>query len=672
MKYYTKVVNFVNIIMAVLAFVATKLDNIFFYVDYQTKFFECMCVMIIVNLICSILSFKKFKSLSIFEIVQTILWFALTIIGLRTTFANAQNILIIQILSAAIVIIAIVAIVVGFVVKDKKIEPKVNSKILDDIQYSDGLESLKIENQPEIKTDYKKAFGMLLKIIIPCVLLAVAVLAGSYMVQANKRYAKAIEETKDDLAKISSTSQIAAYVYKSAEGKYVFTNEIGAKIAELKADKLSTIDTIDDQNEINAVEIDGVKLLVATVGNKIKLIASHGNEVLTIDKYDGYGVFDSVVLFIEQAMHNNDIENMSVKYLEDVMTGKTANRATGYYRVDTQIPGAEPNSNSTYLYFANEELNDSVLQIEITNEYSDEVPFLENYLKYKEKKDELSDDARNAIEDFYKYKKEYYLVNFDQQMRTQLNCKDVFYDYVEEDGGSVNNQNFTVENNNNANINESDSNISTIESNNDSDEESSIASEENKTAYEIIYAYKDGSIPYRSNEINGFVRKDGKDYPLESNYITLCADGKYIVVARADSLMANIYNYETFEMMSTLGDKIADMESFYYMYPIMNEEDAISYDENTGNQIVSGRTSKLATKDFEIIATSLQSNVKFVGTSMIQLYNEDKKQYEIYYYDENKIELLMSRNDDISMAAMNMDIVDAKGYEPYYMIGFFE
>ena len=130
--------------------------------------------------------------------------------------------------------------------------------------------------------------------------------------------------------------------------------------------------------------------------------------------------------------------------------------------------------------------------------------FLEKYLKHKETVFNITDAHKDAIQEFYRFKKEYKLIHLATKANRKVDAQDMFYD------------NFTI----------------------DGEEK------------EVIYAYSDGSIPFMNSEYNSFVTTDGRILGMlkttgsDASVFSL-VDSTNVIATRIDTQLSILYSKET-------------------------------------------------------------------------------------------------------------------------------
>ena len=182
----------------------------------------------------------------------------------------------------------------------------------------------------------------------------------------------------------------------------------------------------------------------------------------------------------------------------------------------------EDNQDYRYSYFKN---NDLVLQIVTTNELEEDNELITKYAKFNEEANEY-DYYRdiNKIEEFYKYKREYYLVDFNNDVKTKLECNNLIYDAEAFDNG--------------------------------------------KESIEKIVLFTNGNIPFYDKTENGCFTKEGEKIDINNNYLLCDITDKYKIILDKTNSITYIVSNETNEKIKQLDGTLIKYDGFYVLYVI--------------------------------------------------------------------------------------------------------
>jgi hypothetical protein len=576
--------------------------------------------------------------------IAAVLWIMVVTLGITSSVDSDLNspLLIIKVLLLLISIIAIA--VIFFVPKTKNatelnainIEVEKTKKVV--IEETSGLdEAFKVKSVGK-KEEAIGIVNLVSKMIIPVLWGIFSIALVIQIIEPGKVYNGDKEKLLTGLKAISEYQPKKGYIYQFDEKEYKFLDENAAYINQIRAEKLSNFDdnyvwkfNYPDANHT-------VEVLIADQKDKVQVINTEGKTFFEVDKrYEGEAYL-TVCYLVKQAIESGDVpttaslnfeenkQNANQPKTEEEYGFKT--KIDAYYKINRtdELKEFEGNETYKYLYFENGSLSENIIQIAITKENSDTVPFLEKYLKHKETVFGITDEHKSAIEEFYRYKKEYKLIHLPSKTSVDVQSKDMLYDAFTIDG-------------------------------------------EEK---EVIYAYADGSIPFMNSDYNSFVTTDGRILGMLNSKgndasVFSIIDGTNIIGTRIDTQLSILYNKETLMTEGTFkenrheGKKIVDLGQNYYLSPI---------DEADTNKECIIQT-KGYSNDYGI-ARAESSQVNFVGPIIISLYNKANNKFEAYGYSKGNFIKLFTQSIDPKMYAVGLETVLPGGYGPYDLIGIYD
>ena len=654
MKFQNALMSIGNILIAIIVFVSTMYNHMYYYEGNKSIFYVLLFFIVIANVILVISNMKRNKAIVVLDGIAAVLWIMVVTLGLTASVDGdiSSHMLIIKVVLALISIASLIAIF--FVPKTKNatelnainIEVEKVKKVEKEEETSSIDEAFKVESVGR-KEEAIGIVNLLSKMIIPVIWGVFAIVLAIQIIGPGKIYDEDKAVLLKGLKEIGEYQQRRGYIYQSGDDEYQFLDENGTYLNRLTVEKLSNFDdcytwkiNYPDENHV-------VEVLIAKQKNKVQIINTEGKVIFELEKrYEGEAYL-TICYLIKQAVETGDLsKSVSIKYeehkerIEGTASNSTIQPKTeqeygfktninAYYKINTttELKEFEENPNYKYLYFKNERLSDNILQIAITKENSETVPFLEKYLKHKESIFNITEEHKNAIQEFYRYKKIYQLINLPSKKATgEMNTKDMLYDAFTIDG-------------------------------------------EEK---EVIYAYADGSIPFMNSENNSFVTTDGRILGLLSSKgndasIFSLVDEYNIIATRIDTQLSILYNKEkamnegAWKENRHEGKKIVDLGQCYYLSPI---------DQTDTNKECMIQT-KTYSSDYGK-AKSESSQVNFVGSSIISLFNKTNNKYETYYYSKGDFLKLYSQNNNPKMYAIGMETALPGGYSPYDLIGIYD
>lgn len=645
MKFQNALMSVGNILISIIVFISTVYNHMYYYEGNKSVFYAVLFLCVIANGVLVIANYKRNKTIMILDGIAAVLWIMVVTLGMMSSVDGDLNspLLIIKILLALISIIAIV--VIFFVPKTKNatelnainIEVEKTKKVVTEEETSDIDEAFKVKSVGK-KEEAIGIVNLVSKMIIPVLWGIFSIALIIQIIEPGKVYSKDKESLLTGLKAIGEYQSKKGYIYQSAEKEYTFLDENGAYLNQINAETLSNF----DDNYIwkfNYPDADHtVEVLIAKQKDTVQVINTEGKTFFEVEKRYAGEAYLTICYLMKQAVECGDVpRTASLNYEENKQNTNQPKseeeygfktKIDAYYKMDAtaELKEFEGNETYKYLYFKNGSLSENIIQIAITKENSDTVPFLEKYLKHKETVFKITDEHKKAIEEFYRYKKEYKLIHLPSKTSVDIQAKDMLYDAFTIDG-------------------------------------------EEK---EVIYAYADGSIPFMNSDYNSFVTTDGRILGMlnskgnDASVFSLI-DGTNIIGTRIDTQLSILYNKETLMTEGTFkenrheGKKIIDLGQCYYLSPI--------------DQADTNKECMIQTKGYSNdsgIARSESSQVSFVGPIIISLYNKLSNKFETYCYSKGNFIRLFVQNIDPKMYAVGLETALPGGYSPYDLIGIYD
>ena len=653
MKFQSLIMSVGNVIVSIIVFVSTMYNHMYYYEGNKSIFYALLFLIVIANGVLAISTFKRNKALTVINGIIAILWIMAVALGISANINEDINstLLIIKAIVGLIALLALAAC--AFIPKTKNATElnAINIEVEKHKKEEIEQETTSIDEAFKVKTVGKKeeAIGivnLVSKMIVPVLWGIFAIVLVIQIIEPSKTYGKDKDVLMTGLKAVEEYQQKSGYIYKSAENEYQFLDENGTYLTRINADTLSNF----DDNYVWKINYPDnnhtIEVLIAKQKDKVQVLNTEGKVFFELDKrYEGEAYL-TVCYLIKQAVNSGDLSaSASITFEENkdraegaIQETKTLSeqeygfksKVNAYYKIPgtAELKEFEDNENYKYLYFKNEKLSENILQIAITKENSATVPFLEKYLKHKEKVFNITDEHKDAIQEFYRYKKEYKLIHLPSKASVIVNAQDMFYDKYTIDGEEQ----------------------------------------------EVIYAYVDGSIPYMNAEYNSYVTTDGRvigklnTTGSEASVFAL-VDDTNVVATRIDTQLSILYNKEkvmadgSFDGNVTRheGKKIVDLGVCYYLCPI---------DSTDTNQECMLQTKGYS--NYNGLVKSESSQVKFVGPTLVYLFNKDSNRFETYYYSRGDLLSLFTQNTNPKMYAIGMETALPGGYGPYDLIGIYD
>lgn len=243
----------------------------------------------------------------------------------------------------------------------------------------------------------------------------------------------------------------------------------------------------------------------------------------------------------------------------------------------------EDNENYKYSYFKNNKFTNNVLQIVIKDELESDNELINNYTEFNNEHNNY-DFYRDTdkIEEFYKYKKEYYLINFNNNTRAKLECNNLIYDAESFDNGE-------------------------------------------KTIEKIVL-FTNGNIPFYDKTENGCFNQEGQKISVNSNYLLYDTTNEYIAIMDRTIKNTHLISNETREEIKLLDGILIKYDGFYILRSNKNNE----------IELMDNNLNVLATTDDEI---------NFIGNTLFEIDDKYKYIDYLYCYNNGILKLLYSSDD---------------------------
>ena len=408
-----------------------------------------------------------------------------------------------------------------------------------------------------------------------------------------------INNLEQALSKIEQNEELETCVFKKGD-KYIFIDQNGNKVSENDYDEISIY-----PRQLK-IQDKTITVRCAKKGNKIYIINSKGEKLFElcndmigelVDKdWNADDIFSYFWLYITE----NEIFGISA---DDTYLGfkeyKENENVLNKYNEDMSQYEDSENEDIEYKYFQNKEFSENILQVVINKRKTEKDEKLKNiYFKISKfvnahsSNSQQNMDIYDIIQEFYTYKKEYYLINPNDNTKKQLECNNLIYQAYYD----INNE-----------------------------------------LQENILVYETGEIPYYDNEETGYFTLDGQKNTINSKYVIQEITGKYIIAMNADTTESCVFDKETNELIAEY-ESLAVYKNCYVSYVKERETDFIE----------SGKY-EILDKEFNSIAEyeSDKEPVIYKENMILCLEGEyyvtgsvSENQKYCYFYDGEKFNLL--------------------------------
>mgnify|MGYP005803525381 CR=1 FL=1 len=333
-----------------------------------------------------------------------------------------------------------------------------------------------------------------------------------------------LKNLENAISKILQDGKEETYIY-SKDNKNIIIGEDGKKISENEDD----ISYYPIQLQI---ENQTINLRYAVDNeNKLYMIDSKGEKLFEI-----YNLFDDnekiISNFFSLVVGNNifNITNPTneIGYQEYIDKTKALKTYTG----DIDMSEFEEEENVEYKYFSSEEISDKILQVVIKkDEKETDSELSNNYLEsniiaMSDYSYNQYDALTTELEDFYNYKKEYYLLDINSNNKIQLECNNLLY---------------------------------------------RIYYNENKELQEDILIYSNGYIPYYDSDNSGYFDENGQKTRISNKYLIQEMTDNYQIIINKSTAKSYIYNRQNGKIEKEY-EYFKVYNNFYVSYNSENDE----------------------------------------------------------------------------------------------------
>ena len=323
------------------------------------------------------------------------------------------------------------------------------------------------------------------------------------------------------------------YIYKATTGETVFMNIDGQEINR------RLFDTFDYKNYNNGfkynLQLESNKIIGlsdASIKNKIHFIDSKGETIFVINAAFSTNVGE---LFIKHVLDNNlfgikqaeeDVhKNIYASYFDKVTEYNKNSYEDGcdFSKFEKDLEDGEE-----YIYFRNNEL---VIQVINTIDLSEDRAVIDEYSKFNQDNAKYYDRNSEKIEEFYRTKKRYTLINLDKQITAKMECDNLIYEALN-DGN------------------------------------------------ERILAYRNRWVPFYDSDKVGYITEEGKTIELTNDYVIRSVNDKYMLIYEKSAEKNYVYSTDSMDELKEISRLIYTYDSIAVSYSLTEMKGIHLLDQN--------------------------------------------------------------------------------------------
>ncbi len=338
---------------------------------------------------------------------------------------------------------------------------------------------------------------------------------------------------KGALQSMQDNNNQETYIYKATTGETVFLNIDGNEINR------RLFDDFDYRNYNNGFKYDLqlesnkiVGLSDAIIGHKIHFVDSKGETIFTIDSGFSSNVGE---LFIKYVLDNNlfgikqapdDVhKNIYASYFDKITEFNKNSYEDGcdFSRFEKDLGEGEE-----YIYFRNNEL---VIQVINTIDLSEDKAVIDEYSKFNQENAQYYDRNSEKIDEYYRTKKRYMLINLNKNITAQVECDNLIYEALN-DGN------------------------------------------------ERILAYRNRWIPFFDADKVGYITEEGKTIELSNDYVIRSVNDKYMLIYEKSAEKNYVYTTDGMDELKEMSRLIYTYDSIAVSYSLSEIKGIQLLDQN--------------------------------------------------------------------------------------------
>ena len=485
----------------------------------------CLNIMNILEIIfIGILPITLFDFLHLYSLYMLILRMIFYFAGILNIIWGSVNI------KKKNVIIGILYIIIGIIssililINHTSLQDEFSENLISILNYSIlfivGLLSfINIILNRKIENDKKHKIAISMFIIV--IIINIIIILFITIIHLNN-----INNFKKTLENVQNDSNIETYILNSYNGECIFIDTNGNEITRKKYNIVYSFDKYKINGKFvylaKAKTVEGKIILINTVGEEIYQFntgipieyetfeLNNGND----EKYilDKTSLLLDFIYYIREKKQYK-FETMSLDEMFETDIGLNYNTLDEYEETNKSF---EDNPNYTYMYFKNSKIMNNVLQVVIKEEIEDDNKLIENYEEYCKYSVNIE-----KMKEFYKFKKEYYLIDFMANTKIKLECNNLIYESIYLESGKENNR---------------------------------------------IILCQNGYIPFYDKFENGYFNKLGEKKRINSSYLLYDVNDKNMIVIEKSTGKTLILSNETSQIERKFDETLIEFNGFYLLY----------------------------------------------------------------------------------------------------------
>lgn len=406
---------------------------------------------------------------------------------------------------------------------------------------------------------------------IPIILFSIFIIIESFLIITPIiMFMININNLKNSLSKLQEEKNLETYVYKK-DDIYIFLDNKGNKITTKDYDEVFTQAYPGGFLYNLKVNNNVANLGVAKKSNKVIIINSQGEEIFTLcNLFDDY--FIVATDFMNYVVRNKKFEiQMDTETLSNSNYTRSENILQRYIESDKETNDLfEENENYEYMYFKNNKIS---LQVVIKNDEKEEDSKLAKYYTELSFNEELNRDV-DKIEEFYRNKKEYYLLDINNGTRRQLECNNLIYE--------------------------------------------AYYNEQNKLC-ETILLYSDGSIPFYDTEESGYFEETGEKVGINTSFLIEDVNEDYRIIINKETGATYFMSVQTGKVEKQIEDTLFIYNNFYIKSTSEEDDEYKLLDRNLNEIITSQDKPRLFGNNFIVVTSGDNWAIYYYDNKSIEL-----------------------------------------------------
>lgn len=382
------------------------------------------------------------------------------------------------------------------------------------------------------------------------------------------QYSSDVGEFEKALSLMENEKNEKTYIIQANKNEYTFMDKNWNEISRKNFDKHKL-----DYFTKYMVGNNPINMAVSYVNGHSVLINSLGEVLMKTNTKDIRSFFDNLV---------GSKKYNVVRYSESDDQQFEYKKMTKYVESNRKF---EENKNYTYVYFKNTDNSSKVIQVVFTNDSERDLLLVDAI-------EESGNSDSDLIEGFYKKKKEYYLIDFNNNTKIKLECNNLIYEALY--------------------------NSDTVEEN--------------------IILLSNGVIPFYDTSETGYFDMSGKKVSLSQPYLVYDCTDKYVIVNDRNSYKTFLISTETGNVEKEFNGNLIKYNDFYILHPY-SYSGTYSLIDNNFNTILSSDSEPTIVDEKTVVISGLDDNkshIYSINDNHIEEKYSLSSPYVKVYSSENK------------------------------------